>query len=269
MSAALLASAPAVAEDSGRSFEIYGFVQADYIQDIGGRLDPDWDDAFRPSKICFDGACGEDGQASISVKQSRFGVKGTMPTGSTHRAAQLQVRVRPVRHRRGCRPTTTPPSDFYGEGGQILAGQTNSPLMDIDVFPNTIDYWGPSGTASDRNVQIRWTPRGRTTTISRSRSSAEQRIDRGNLRLIEGLEDVKSGTTRSARPDGAVPSWRRLGPRPTGGHPAQGRLRRLVRQSADPGQRGRLGHQPRYGVQRSARTRSSCRSSTARASRAT
>ena len=45
------------------------------------RLDPAWDDAFRPSKICFDGACGEDGQASISVKQSRFGVKGTMPTG--------------------------------------------------------------------------------------------------------------------------------------------------------------------------------------------
>ena len=83
VSAALLASVPAVADDSVRSFEIYGFAQADYIQDIGGRLDPDWDDAFRPSKICFDGACGEDGQASISVKQSRFGVKGTMPTGST------------------------------------------------------------------------------------------------------------------------------------------------------------------------------------------
>src|SRR5512135_673528 len=71
----------ACAADAGRSFEIYGFAQADFIQDISGRLDPNWDDAFRPSKICFDGACGEDGQASISVKQSRFGVKGTMPTG--------------------------------------------------------------------------------------------------------------------------------------------------------------------------------------------
>ena len=78
VSATLLASAPAMAEESGRSFEIYGFAQADYIQDFGGRLDPDWDDAFRPSKICFDNACGEDGQASISVKQSRFGVKGTI-----------------------------------------------------------------------------------------------------------------------------------------------------------------------------------------------
>ena len=55
VSATLLASAPAVAEESGRSFEIYGFAQADYIQDIGGRLDPDWDDTFRPSRICVDG----------------------------------------------------------------------------------------------------------------------------------------------------------------------------------------------------------------------
>ena len=28
----------------------------------------------------------------------------------------------------------------YGELGQFLAGQTNSLFMDIDVFPNTIDY---------------------------------------------------------------------------------------------------------------------------------
>src|SRR5512145_3017449 len=81
IAAALLASAAARAEDTGRTFEIYGFAQADYIQDITGRLDPNWDDAFRVSKICFEGACGEDGQASVSVKQSRFGVKGTMPTG--------------------------------------------------------------------------------------------------------------------------------------------------------------------------------------------
>ena len=45
---ALLATAPASAADAGKSFEIYGFAEADYIQDIGGRLDPAWDDAFRP-----------------------------------------------------------------------------------------------------------------------------------------------------------------------------------------------------------------------------
>ena len=30
--------------------------------------------------------------------------------------------------------------------------------MDGDVFPNTIDYWGPAGMVFYRNVQIRWTP---------------------------------------------------------------------------------------------------------------
>lgn len=46
----------------------------------------------------------------------------------------------------------------YGEWGDILAGQTNSLFMDGDMFPNTIDYWGPAGMVFLRNPQIRWTP---------------------------------------------------------------------------------------------------------------
>lgn len=30
--------------------------------------------------------------------------------------------------------------------------------MDIDVFPNSVEYWGPTGMAFFRNVQVRWTP---------------------------------------------------------------------------------------------------------------
>ena len=30
--------------------------------------------------------------------------------------------------------------------------------MDIDVFPNSIEYWGPNGMVFFRNVQLRWTP---------------------------------------------------------------------------------------------------------------
>ena len=46
----------------------------------------------------------------------------------------------------------------YGEFGSILAGQTNSLFMDGDIFPNTIDYWGPSGMVFVRNPQIRYSP---------------------------------------------------------------------------------------------------------------
>ena len=63
-----------------RSFEIYGFAQLDYIQDTK-RVNPDWQDAFRPSRIATpEGQYGSNGQASVSVMQSRFCVKGSMPT---------------------------------------------------------------------------------------------------------------------------------------------------------------------------------------------
>ena len=58
------------------------------------------------------------------------------------------MRARP---RSGCGTPTA-------SGAQFLAGQTNSLFMDVDVFPNTIDYWGPAGMVFYRNVQIRWTP---------------------------------------------------------------------------------------------------------------
>ena len=72
---------PAGAAD--QSFEIYGFAMADFIQD-SKRVDPAWQDAFRPSKIADpEGQFGTNGQSSISAKQSRFGFKGTLPTGDS------------------------------------------------------------------------------------------------------------------------------------------------------------------------------------------
>jgi hypothetical protein len=44
----------------------------------------------------------------------------------------------------------------FGELGSFGFGQTWSPFMDIDVFPNSIEYWGPNGMAFFRNVQARW-----------------------------------------------------------------------------------------------------------------
>jgi hypothetical protein len=193
VAAALLASVPAVAEDSGRSFEFYGFAQADYIQDFGGRLDPNWDDAFRPSKICFDyNGCGNDGQSSISVKQSRFGVKGTMPTGEGNTPLNFKFEFDLFGTGVDAGQTTMRLRHFYGEWGQFLAGQTNSLFMDIDVFPNTIDYWGPSGMVFYRNVQIRWTPfKSDNSHFAIAIERPGNNVDAGNLRLIDGLEDLQ------------------------------------------------------------------------------
>jgi DcaP outer membrane protein len=178
--------------ESGHSFELYGFAQADLITDIGGRLDPAWDDAFRPSRICIDGACGSDGQSSFSVKQSRFGVKGDMPTraGTAPLAFKFEFDLFGVGVDAG--QTTFRLRQAYGEWKSFLAGQTDSLFMDGAVFPNTIDFWGPSGIVFYRNVQFRWTP---YRTDTRHFAIAIERpgndIDPGNLRLIEGLEGLQ------------------------------------------------------------------------------
>jgi hypothetical protein len=191
VSAVLLASAPAVAEEAGRSFEIYGFAQADYIQDFGGRLAPEWDDALRPSKIGIDGQYGGDGQSSISVKQSRFGVKGTMPTGENNTPLDFKFEFDLFGTGADAGQTTFRLRHAYGEWGSILAGQTNSLFMDGDVFPNTIDYWGPTGMVFYRNVQIRWTPyRTDNSHFAIAIERPGNDIDEGNLRLIDGLQGV-------------------------------------------------------------------------------
>ena len=185
-------AAPASAEDTGRSFELYGFAQADFIQDIDGRLDPNWDDAFRPSKIGIDEQFGGDGQSSISVKQSRFGVKGSMPTGEGGTPLNFKFEFDLFGTGVDAGQTTFRLRHAYGEWGPLLAGQTNTLFMDGDVFPNTIDYWGPAGMVFYRNVQIRYTPfKTENSHFSIAVERPGNDIDSGNLRLIEGFEDVQ------------------------------------------------------------------------------
>jgi hypothetical protein len=42
--------------------------------------------------------------------------------------------------------------------GKFIAGQTPSTFMDTEVFPVTLDYWGPSSRVFFLNIQLRYTP---------------------------------------------------------------------------------------------------------------
>ena len=153
-----LTALPALAADDGKSFDIYGFAQADAIYDFQ-RVAPDWEDAFRPSKIANpEGEFGSNGQTSLSVKQSRFGIKGTMPTAEGYDPITFKFEFDLFGVGANAGQTTFRLRYAYGEWGQFLAGQTTSVFMDLDVFPNVIDYWGPNGMVFWRNVQFRWTP---------------------------------------------------------------------------------------------------------------
>ncbi len=157
-------TAGATAEKQEGSFTIYGFAQTDLIQDFN-RVNPDWNAALRPSRIpTTAGIYGDDGETIVSVKQTRFGVQADHPTMYGDFKAKLEFDFFGVGSDAG--QTTIRPRHLFGELGPVLAGQTHSLFMDINVFPNTIDYWGPSGMVFLRNPQVRWTPVSGDTTLA-------------------------------------------------------------------------------------------------------
>jgi outer membrane DcaP-like protein len=163
--------------------EVYGFVQADYIQDFD-RVDPLWTDTLRPSKIpTVDGLFGEDGQAYLSAKQSRLGVMMNFPTSNKTVYTKFEFDMFGVGGDAG--QTTIRLRQAYGQWGQWLAGQTNSLFMDGDIFPNIIDYWGPCGMVFLRDPQIRWTPISGDHSFAIAIERPSNDIDTGQLREFD------------------------------------------------------------------------------------
>ena len=147
---------PADSGKKGPVGEVYGFVMTDVIYD-GGTIDPNWTDAARPTKLpSSKGEFGEDGNTYFSVKQTRFGIKSWFPTEKGQIKGIFEFDLFGVGDDAG--QTTMRLRHAYLEWGRFGAGQFHSPFMDIDVFPNSQDYWGPNGMAFFRNVQVRVMP---------------------------------------------------------------------------------------------------------------
>jgi hypothetical protein len=164
-------------------FEVYGFAQVDFTQDFM-RVDPDWDDALRPSKIpTTEDTFGDNGQTSISVKQSRFGVKAQQEIAGRPLFVKFEFDLFGVGGDAG--QTTFRLRHAYGEWGPILAGQTNSVFMDGDIFPNTIEYWGPTGMVFVRTPQIRYTFGSGAGRFSIALEKPSNDIDPGNVRIVD------------------------------------------------------------------------------------
>jgi len=157
IAAALLIATAGRARAQGQpSMEIYGFAQADAIVDFN-QNDPNWYDVNRPSRLpSSPDQFGQDGHFYLSARQSRFGVKGTMPTSMGDVKGTFEFDMFGVGADAG--QTTIRLRHAYGQWKQIGAGQTNSQFMDVDVFPNVLDYWGPNGMLFFRNVQVFWQP---------------------------------------------------------------------------------------------------------------
>ena len=142
--------------EAKNNIDLYGFIMLDTGYDFNTN-DPDWFDVVRPTKLpSFSGEFAPDGKVYYGVRQSRFGVKTSTPTRLGNLKTQFEFELFGTGVDAG--QTTFRLRHAYGELGQFGAGQTWTPFMDIDVFPNSVEYWGPNGMVLFRNLQFRWMP---------------------------------------------------------------------------------------------------------------
>ena len=155
----MILALPVQAQDATTTkpkFEVYGFAQLDFGHQFD-RINPDWYDVMRPTKLpAAAGEFGVDGQTFMSVRQTRFGVQSWVPTKAGELYSIFEFDMFGVGADAG--QTTIRLRKAYGQLGKFGAGQTNSAFMDIDVFPNTLEYWGPNGMVFFRNLQVRYMP---------------------------------------------------------------------------------------------------------------
>ena len=185
--------------------DVYGFAMLDTGYQ-GGQNHPDWFDVVRPTKLSsYKDEFGQDGRWFAGVRQSRLGVKSYIPTDAGEIKTIFEFELFGTGVDAG--QTTFRLRHAWGELGKFGAGQTWSPFMDIDVFPNSVEYWGPNGMVFFRNLQFRYTPwsSGGSNVmfaIERPGASADQgpyanRIELQNIRPRFPLPDL-SGHVRAA-----------------------------------------------------------------------
>jgi hypothetical protein len=192
---------PGVAD--GR-IEIYGHAMLDAIYD-GKSVDPNWEATLRPSTIPVncppvgnDPGCGTSGVTTFSARQSTFGIKGFLPTDKGEITSQFEFDLFGSGADAG--RTAFRLKQFWGAYGGFLAGYTNTLFMDNDVFPNTIDFWGPSGMIYLLDPQLRWS----TDVSDKSKFALALEVPGGAVdigKVADQLPELSGITSKSKYPD--------------------------------------------------------------------
>jgi hypothetical protein len=127
-----------------------GSARLDAIYDFEDNGNPN---QFVPSSIPVDGQPGADGgqRSTLHAKGTRISFEARRPVGEEGQlrifnendffddstSSSMKFRVR----------------HFYGQAWNLLVGQTYSAFMDIDAWPDVIDYAGPNALINKRQPQ--------------------------------------------------------------------------------------------------------------------
>jgi len=156
-------------QENKNSLEIYGTINTDIGYNFN-TIHPDWFDVMRPTKLpSYRNEFGPGGNMFFSVRQSKLGIKSNAFTKMGVLKTQFDFDL--IGFGKDAGQTTFHLINAYAQLGRLGAGQTSSAFMDPDVFPETLDYWGPLSRVFMFNVQLRYIP-----------------IEKGNQRLIVALE---------------------------------------------------------------------------------
>jgi len=184
------------APDSNKArLEITGKVQLDTIYDFK-RMNPQWAATERPSQIPVtcpgDPGCGKNGSTIFSIRQSALAFKGYIPTS----AGELKTILSFDLFGTGGGNTQARVLEAWAELDKFGVGQYYSLFMNIDTFPNIIDYWGPNGMVFVRNPQVRYTA-----------------IDRDGMKVAFSLEApnaaIDTGKVSEVDPSFGAQPWTR------------------------------------------------------------
>lgn len=179
-----------------KSMDLYGHVMMDMGYNAGAS-DAAWFDVMRPSKMPgFKDQYGTEGNMYFSVRQTRFGVKNYTQTSLGELFTQFEFEMFGTGVDAG--QTTFRLRHAYGQLGKWGAGQYWSPFMDIDVFPNSLEYWGPNAMVFFRNIQLRYMPIQGATKLTFAIERPGASSDQGNYNDFIGGQQVAG---RLALPD--------------------------------------------------------------------
>ena len=174
---------------------VNGFAEMDVIYDFN-RIDPDWNSALRASKIPInpeDPGWGTNGEVLLSVKYSRLSVQGLIPTNHKWGAIKTIFEFDLFGVAANAGETAFHLRLAYGEMGPLLAGQDWSTFMDLSVFPNIYEYWGPSGQILIRNPMVRYTLNlGNHSNLAFAIEHPGSQVDPGQVREVDPSLKVTS-----------------------------------------------------------------------------
>lgn len=179
-----------------------GSARLDVIHDFSDNGNPN---QFVPSSLPVESQPGFDGSGRTTLQ-----AKGTRLSFEARRLVGREGSLRIFYENDFYGDSTSPDMEyrlrhFYGQAWNVLVGQTYSAFMDIDAWPDVVDYAGPNALINKRQPQIRYSPpiyegNGRMHLIL-SLEQPESDVDTDAAGLPPGAQ------TLSRAPDG-VAGWR-------------------------------------------------------------